>query len=854
TYEAGNFGLGFVEHGKTVHAMQPVVDPQVIFGQNTAFSAPDNFLNQSLEQITAARQITCGKTPCGFFAARLRLEPGQSATLHSLWGYALSLEGLQAAAERLRRPAFLAQKRTEARQLAEELSAPIATHSAEPLFDAYSRQSMLDNLLRGGWPLAFGPSGERRVYHIYSRKHGDLERDYNAFALAAEYYSQGNGNYRDVNQNRRCDVFFNPQVEDFNLRAFTSLIQTDGYNPLVVQGSRFRLSAEQQAAILARLPNGAAPALAQGMAEPFTPGKLLKAAAQDGLPPEATLAEVLGQAEQQLQAAFGEGFWVDHWTYNLDLLDTFQAIYPDRMEESLFARADLPFYDSPAVVQPRARKYVLSHQQARQFGSLHEDEQKAALIAARGEQPTWARTAYGTGEIYRTTLFAKLLSLALNKFSLLDPWGMGIEMEAGKPGWYDALNGLPGLFASSMPETFELLRLVRFLRAALIPRRAENLRLAEEIYALLNDVYSLLQAHPGRTPAEAHFRWDAIASRREAYREQTRLGLSGQERELRLGDLEGILASFEGHLRAGIEQAQTLNHGLPPTYFIFQVEEYALTGEEDAQGRPFLRALRFQPRPLPLFLEGVMRAFKALPDLKTARKFYEDVRCSPLFDDKLKMYKVNASLSAEPAEIGRARAFTPGWLENESIWLHMEYKYLLEVLRAGLYAEFFRDLKTCLVPFLPVETYGRSPLENSSFLVSSVHPDETLHGGGFVARLSGATAEFLSIWSLMMAGRQPFFLHKGKLALRLRPILPGWLFTDEGKLSFTFLGNCQVTYHNPARRDIFEPKAAIVHLRLADGQQIEFPGDIIPQPYAEMVRSGGVASIDIYFPEKAINR
>ena len=28
---------------------------------------------------------------------------------------------------------------------------------------------------------------------------------------------------------------------------------------------------------------------------------------------------------------------------------------------------------------------------------------------------------------------------------------MGIEMEAGKPGWNDAMNGLPGLFGSEMP-------------------------------------------------------------------------------------------------------------------------------------------------------------------------------------------------------------------------------------------------------------------------------------------------------------------------------------------------------------------------------------------------------------------
>jgi len=37
---------------------------------------------------------------------------------------------------------------------------------------------------------------------------------------------------------------------------------------------------------------------------------------------------------------------------------------------------------------------------------------------------------------------------------------MGIEMEAGKPGWYDALNGLPGLFGSSVGETAELIRLI----------------------------------------------------------------------------------------------------------------------------------------------------------------------------------------------------------------------------------------------------------------------------------------------------------------------------------------------------------------------------------------------------------
>ena len=36
-------------------------------------------------------------------------------------------------------------------------------------------------------------------------------------------------------------------------------------------------------------------------------------------------------------------------------------------------------------------------------------------------------------------------------------------MEGGKPGWNDAMNGLPGLFGSGTPETFELKRLVNFI-------------------------------------------------------------------------------------------------------------------------------------------------------------------------------------------------------------------------------------------------------------------------------------------------------------------------------------------------------------------------------------------------------
>jgi hypothetical protein len=213
------------------------------------------------------------------------------------------------------------------------------------------------------------------------------------------------------------------------------------------------------------------------------------------------------------------------------------------------------------------------------------------------------------------------------------------------------------------------------------------------------------------------------------------------------------------------------------------------------------------------------------------------------------MYKVNASLAELPPDIGRAQAFPPGWLENESIWLHMEYKYLLEMLRAGLYKEFFEEFQATLVPFLDSKTYGRSPLENSSFIVSSAYPDASLHGAGFVARLSGSTAEFLSIWSFMMAGKQPFVMRDGQLQLSLQPALPGWLFTAEGCASFSFLGKCMVTYHNPKRVDTFADGARIqrIELRTDDGKSIKIDGDVIGHPHAALVRDGRVEQIDLFF-------
>ena len=73
--------------------------------------------------------------------------------------------------------------------------------------------SMTQYSLRGGMPFILGDldddakysnydEDERvKVFHVFSRIHGDLERDYNAFYIDDSYFSQGHGNFRDIAQN-----------------------------------------------------------------------------------------------------------------------------------------------------------------------------------------------------------------------------------------------------------------------------------------------------------------------------------------------------------------------------------------------------------------------------------------------------------------------------------------------------------------------------------------------------------------------------------------------------------------------------------------------------------------------------
>lgn len=67
----------------------------------------------------------------------------------------------------------------------QELTKDIQTHTGNEDFDAYCAYTYMDNLLRGGYPI---PLGHSKIFHVYSRKHGDLERDYNYFSMLPEFF------------------------------------------------------------------------------------------------------------------------------------------------------------------------------------------------------------------------------------------------------------------------------------------------------------------------------------------------------------------------------------------------------------------------------------------------------------------------------------------------------------------------------------------------------------------------------------------------------------------------------------------------------------------------------------------
>ena len=816
-------GYFFMNESMNDDNVRAIYDPGLVFDYQSDLSVPVGFIQNDFEDLMDKDQVFANKVPSAFQLAKISLKPGQVKTINSVYGYVSDYKKIEEFTKTLHLSDFVEGQIEMTKKEVNTISGDIHTETGIKAFDQYMEQTYLDNILRGGKPLIFEGLESDHVYHVYSRKHGDPERDYNFFSLEPSNYSQGNGNYRDVCQNRRNDVVMDPKVGKFNVWMFYNLVQADGYNPLSIKGTKFKVSQENSNHLSNNLAELGIDSIAVNrivdiVKNQFTPGSLmteLNAIIDETISGRNVLEIALKYANQEIDVDFGEGFWSDHFTYNQDLVDSYEYMYPDKIEATLFEDYNYQFYNAPYFVVPREDKYNLVED-----GVVRQYE---AISKKQAEVTTWLTDA--SGVIVKTNLFNKMLVLSLTKFMNIDSFALGLEMEGDKPGWNDALNGLPGLMGSGMSESIEIKRTIDYLCHSCESYKARG------SIALLEDVSELLEAlalvlsqidvdHLHKDYKQSFKLWDMLNEVKEKYRDKTKYNMESSHHQVDLPSIHEVLKTLSQIFELGINRAMEIGNGIIPSYFVNEVTSYDLNNKNTAFGKPSVKALAFAHRPLPFFLEAPTRFLKS-QNAETGRDLYNNVKASGIYDKGLKMYKTSASLNSETHEIGRIRAFTPGWLERESVFLHMTYKYLLSTLEAGLYDEFYEDIKSNMIPMLDPNVYGRATTENSSFLASSVNPDPSVVGQGFVARLSGSTAEAISMWIQMFIGSQGFEMNEQGLKFTFDPKLSYEFFDENGKIVYKLFNTTKVTLINKTGKNTYGTEKALISGIKVDGQDLE---------------------------------
>lgn len=824
----GNYSMCITADGERLPA---IVDPAVVFEFDNSMSKAYGLKDGSLETMYAKSQVTANQYPCSFFGTKVELASGESYTMYQVIGQVDNKEVLGDFLDQKFDAEFFAKKEAITETLTENLCEVIHTKTANKDFDAYCKYTYMDNVLRGGYPIKFPGN---KIFYVYSRKHGDIERDYNYFRMLPEYFSQGNGNFRDVNQNRRMDNFFTPYVEQENMNKFYSMIQLDGYNPLAVEKVTYTLDEASAKEALAELSKEQQEVMVAYVTKEFAPGgfykELYDIGVKDSEVQDALFAEVIENASENFNCDFGEGYWSDHWTYNLDLVENFLAVNPEK-KNSVLLDETYTYYATHVPILPRVERYVETANGVRQYNYLNEEN-------ARHDAEKLVRANFGKGDVVKVSLLEKLMVLNTTKFAALDAYGMGVEMEGGKPGWYDALNGLPGLFGSSMAEVYELKRNLMFTLEVLKEQEG-NVSLTKEFLAYVQAMAGIASKYAAdMKDGQCMEFWNERNEVKEAYVKASFAGITGEKAVVEVSALVNAVTDMLVIVSQGIDKAIKLVGGIVPTYFAFELEEYEVV-------EAGIVAKSFKPIVVPSFLEGPVRYYKLGLSKEEKKALYTRVKNSDLYDKKLKMYKVNESLKDASFELGRAKAFTPGWLENESIWLHMEYKYLLELIKCELYEEFLEDFQNAAVPFLDPEVYGRSIYENSSFIASSSNPNPAYHGKGFVARLSGSTVEFLQIWKLMMFGADNFVACGDELSLKFAPTVPKGFIGEDLSVEAVFLGQTLVKYNFAEQKDYIPGEYELVSTVLTynDGRVVETSDRVLSNELALAVKAGEIKEI-----------
>lgn len=199
--EHGHYCLSFIENEDGDAELLPIVyDPNKVFGRSTSLEHPAGLYASSVGEILDNPQYGDAKTSSSFAAVRkIKLKPGENVTVASVYGRAAHITEVPKIAKTVASAGFVKTKFERARSLMDTLTASVETSTVNPLFDGTVKQMFLDNSLRGGMPtilgnvdsdLTYDEDPGVKVFHSFSRIHGDLERDYNAFVIEPAFFSQ----------------------------------------------------------------------------------------------------------------------------------------------------------------------------------------------------------------------------------------------------------------------------------------------------------------------------------------------------------------------------------------------------------------------------------------------------------------------------------------------------------------------------------------------------------------------------------------------------------------------------------------------------------------------------------------
>ena len=595
---AGHYLLSFLDYSDSDGKLLPIIyDTETVFGRDTTLMEPDGFKIKSVSDMINSPQYGDARTSSGFAALeKITLQPGESISIASFYGKADHIEDVPAIAKHITKAGYVGEKYRLARSMIDDLTSSVETKTTNHLFDGAVKQMFLDNSLRGGMPFVLGDvdtdakysnydeDDRVKVFHAFSRIHGDLERDYNAFFIDDTYFSQGHGNFRDVAQNRRDDVTFTPRIGSFDVQMFLSFIQADAYEPLTVEAVVYSIKDKNVAAQIAAESTSDAKS-AETLTDvlnggPFRPGQIFKLVNQLGivlsLSNEVFLDRVVAASEDLAMATFGQGYWGDHWDYYMDLIHSYLAIYPDA-EEKLMYDNKLRYFFSTATIKPRCEKYVLTltfdgkSKHVLQLDSTvfdddkvkEQEEFRSEKTGIIGIDAYWQRTNEGVA--FTSSPIAKLFLLGGMKYATRDAFGMGIEYEGGRPGWNDAMNGLPGMVGSGMPETFEMYELLTYVKKV-VDTYGRPLDIPAEFAEMISEVNTALDVLASGDLEEADelsfdvppplFKyWDTVATARENYRSKVEYYFSGAVTTLSAKKVSSMVTRWLDQIEVGIARA-----------------------------------------------------------------------------------------------------------------------------------------------------------------------------------------------------------------------------------------------------------------------------------------------------------